>query len=50
MSKCDCEDLTGSYHGKKRRNLKAVNWEAVDLVYLGLSANQGGCMGIFEVP
>lgn len=35
---------------KKRRNLKSIKWEEVDLVYLGLSANQGGCMGIFQVP
>jgi hypothetical protein len=50
MSECDCEALTVSCHGKKRRNLKAVKWEDVDFVYVGLSANQLGCMGIFQFP
>ena len=34
---------------KRRRILEAVKWEDVDLAFLGLSTNRGGCMGIFQV-
>jgi hypothetical protein len=44
MSVCDCEALTVSCRGKKRRSLKAVEWQDVDLAFLGLSTNRGSFM------
>jgi hypothetical protein len=44
MSECNCEALTVSCGGNKRVNLKAVEWEDVDLASLDLSTNRGGFM------